>query len=249
MISINKAFKNIISFVFYLLIWYLIANRINKELILPSPINVFNSLLNLIKDKEFYLISLMSLFRILLGYFLGVLFAIFLSFLTNFFDFFDSLLSPLLRIIRATPVASFIILALIWMGKNFVPTLISMCMVTPIIWENISREFKSVDKDLLEMAKAYKLNRFRIIKNIYIPSIYPAFLSASLSAMGLAWKSGIAAEVLAQPNRAIGSNLYYSKIYLETSNLFAWTIVVVLLSLIIEKLIAYIIERKITHDN
>lgn len=249
MISINKTIKNIISFIFYMIIWYLIANIINKELILPSPINVFSSILNLIKDKEFYLISLMSLFRILLGYFLGVLFAIILSFLTNFFDFFDSLLSPLLRIIRATPVASFIILALIWMGKNYVPTLISMSMVTPIIWENISREFKSVDKDLLEMAKAYKFNRFQIIKNIYIPSIYPGFLSASLSAMGLAWKSGIAAEVLAQPNRAIGSNLYYSKIYLETSNLFAWTIVVIILSLIIEKIIAYIIERKIIHEN
>jgi NitT/TauT family transport system permease protein len=161
----------------------------------------------------------------------------------------DALISPIIRIIRATPVASFIILALLWMGKDNVPILMSMLMVIPVVWENITAQYQATDRDLLEMAQAYKLSRWKKFRYIYVPSAFPGFLSGCLSAMGLAWKSGIAAEVLSQPKQAIGSNLYYSKLYLETPDLFAWTAVVVILSMCIERLIKFRLFRGVRNED
>lgn len=233
----NKIVRNIFVLIFWLLIWFLIARIVNQSLILPGPFEVLNVLLSLIKSIDFWIDCLISIYRILLGYLLGIVISLLLVLISCISDTFKTLIAPLIKIIRSTPVASFIILALLWMGKNAVVSLIVMLMVIPIVYENVLNEYYSVDYKLLEMAKAYNFGFIKTLKNIYYPSIKAAFLSALISAMGLGWKSGIAAEVLSLPKRSIGSKLYYSKIYLETSELFAWTIVVIILSSTIEILI------------
>ena len=80
------------------------------------------------------------------------------------------------------------------------------------------------------------------IFRLYIPSLAPYFLAACKSSLGMAWKAGIAAEVLAVPKNAIGTELYYAKTYLETPTMFAWTLVIILLSIIFEKLFVWFIE-------
>ena len=245
----NKLFKNLISRAFWLLLWTLAAFKVGKELILPSPFAVIKVLGKLIITESFWINTLTTILRVLSGYCIGVVSAVSLAVLTCSNELADALLSPVIRIVRSTPVASFIILALLWMGKNNVPVLMSMLMVIPIVWENIVAQYQATDRDLLEMAKAYNLSRWKKFRYIYIPSAFPGFLSGCLSAMGLAWKSGIAAEVLCQPSKAIGSNLYYSKVYLETPELFAWTAVVVILSMCIEKLIRKRLFRGAGNEN
>jgi NitT/TauT family transport system permease protein len=115
-------------------------------------------------------------------------------------------------------------------------------MVIPVVWGNIVEQYKAVDVKLIEMSRAYRFTKMKKFWYIYVPSILPAFKAACLTSMGLSWKSGIAAEVLTQPSLAIGSNLYYSKVYLETPELFAWTIVVIILSFLIEKVIKKVIN-------
>ena len=251
MISIlqNKYFKMIASIVFWLLIWQLVALKVGKELIFPGPFMVLERLVALIWTGEFWFSCLHTLLRIVSGYLLGVVLGLIFAILTSYNEVLNAIISPMIKIIRSTPVASFIILALLWMGKNSVPFLIVVLMVIPIVWENVCAEFNSVDKDLIEMAKAYRFSKWKTLLKIYIPSSLPGLQSACLTAMGLAWKSGIAAEVLAQPSIAIGTNLYYSKIYLETSELFAWTMVVIVLSWLIEKTIRHLIEGRIKHEN
>lgn len=245
----NKLLGKVISFAFWMLVWYLCALKVGKELILPSPFAVIDSLGRLIVTARFWQATAITIARILSGYALGIMTAVALAVLTCSNSLADAILSPVIRIVRATPVASFIILALLWMNRTAVPVLMSMLMVVPVVWENIVAQYQTTDSSLLEMARAYELSAWKKFRYIYVTSAFPGFLAGCMSAMGLAWKSGIAAEVLSQPTSAIGTDLYYAKIYLESPDLFAWTSVVIILSMCIEKIIRKLLFRGKTNES
>ena len=170
---------------------------------------------------------------------LGILLAI----LTEKSALLKALLSPVMTLVKSTPVASFIILALIWLGRGILPAVISGLMVLPVVWANTAAGIRAQDPQLLEVARIYGLSRGRIFRRITLPTVVPHLRSALSSALGLGWKAGIAAEVLTVPVRSIGKRIYEAKIYLETTELFAWTAAVVLLSLAIEGLLLRLVRR------
>lgn len=235
--------KNCIVLAFWLCLWALAAHLTGRELLLPGPLAVLLRLWELAGTSAFWRAALMTLWRILWGAAAGVLLGTLLAVLTCRFRFLEALLSPLLTIIRSTPVASFILLVLIWVGRDTVPSVIVILMVTPVLWANTAAGIRGADPLLLEMARLYRFGRRRTVLRVYVPAVLPHFLSACQTALGLAWKAGVAAEVLTVPVLSIGRHLYESKLYLETTDLFAWTVVVVLLSLVIEKLLTAAIGR------
>lgn len=220
----------------WLLLWQLASMAVGLPLLLPSPLAVLLQLGQLCTGADFWLTVASSLLRILLGFLLGVLFGTALAGLCWRFRLVDALARPLLGVLKSTPVASFIILALVWVKTTWLATVISFIMVLPLIYANVREGIDSADRQLLEMAQVFRLSRRKTFRYCYLPAILPFFLSAVSSALGFAWKSGIAAEVLGRPARAIGSQIYDSKIYLETPDLFAWTLVVILLSVLLERL-------------
>lgn len=220
----------------WLLLWQLASMAVGLPLLLPSPLAVLLRLGQLCTGADFWLTVASSLLRILLGFLLGVLFGTALAGLCWRFRLIDVLARPLLEVLKSTPVASFIILALVWVKTTWLATVISFIMVLPLIYANVREGIDSADRQLLEMAQVFRLSRRKTFRYCYLPAILPFFLSAISSALGFAWKSGIAAEVLGRPARAIGSQIYDSKIYLETPDLFAWTLVVILLSVLLERL-------------
>lgn len=220
----------------WLLLWQLASMAVGLPLLLPSPLAVLLRLGQLCTGADFWLTVASSLLRILLGFLLGVLFGTALAGLCWRFRLIDALARPLLGVLKSTPVASFIILALVWVKTTWLATVISFIMVLPLIYANVREGIDSADRQLLEMAQVFRLSRRKTFRYCYLPAILPFFLSAISSALGFAWKSGIAAEVLGRPARAIGSQIYDSKIYLETPDLFAWTLVVILLSVLLERL-------------
>lgn len=220
----------------WLLLWQLASMAVGLPLLLPSPLAVLLRLGQLCTGADFWLTVSSSLLRILLGFLLGVLFGTALAGLCWRFRLVDALARPLLGVLKSTPVASFIILALVWVKTTWLATVISFIMVLPLIYANVREGIDSADRQLLEMAQVFRLSRRKVFRYCYLPAILPFFLSAISSALGFAWKSGIAAEVLGRPARAIGSQIYDSKIYLETPDLFAWTLVVILLSVLLERL-------------
>ena len=220
----------------WLLLWQLASMAVGLPLLLPSPLAVLLRLGQLCTGADFWLTVASSLLRILLGFLLGVLFGTALAGLCWRFRLIDSLARPLLGVLKSTPVASFISLALVWVKTTWLATVISFIMVLPLIYANVREGIDSADRQLLEMARVFRLSRHKTFRYCYLPAILPFFLSAISSALGFAWKSGIAAEVLGRPARAIGSQIYDSKIYLETPDLFAWTLVVILLSVLLERL-------------
>lgn len=235
---------------FWLGVWQICAVLVERsvsgrgnELLLPYPATVLAALMRLSRQSAFWHTVLASFGRILAGLAWGTAAAAVLAGLTFLSPLAYRLLSPAVRVIRATPVASFILLVLLWTGRTMVPVIISGLMVLPVVWENLSRGLEEVDPQLLELARAYRFSPSRLLRLIYLPSLRPYFLSAVTTAMGLAWKSGAAAEVLCLPKQAIGTQIYNSKLYLEIPDLFAWTVVVVALSLLLEKLLHALLRR------
>ena len=226
----------------WLLLWQLASMAVALPLLLPSPLAVLLRLGQLCTGADFWLTVASSLLRILLGFLLGVLFGTALAGLCWRFRLIDVLARPLLGVLKSTPVASFIILALVWVKTTWLATVISFIMVLPLIYANVREGIDSADRQLLEMAQVFRLSRRKTFRYCYLPAILPFFLSAVSSALGFAWKSGIAAEVLGRPARAIGSQIYDSKIYLETPDLFAWTLVVILLSVLLERLAVHFVR-------
>lgn len=227
---------------FWLGVWQLGAFLMDRslggrgnELRLPYPATVFSALLELAGQAPFWGTVLATLARILGGMVLGFLLGALLAGVTCLFPWADLLLSPAIRVVRATPVVSFILLVLLWVGKDLVPAAVSALMVTPVVWEPLYRGIRAVDGKLLELSRAYRFSPLQTFRLVLLPSLRPYLLSAAATAMGLAWKSGVAAEVLCLPRRAVGSQIYSSRFSLETPALFAWTIVVVLLSLAMER--------------
>ena len=223
-----------LAVLFWVGLWWLLAASFNKPLLLPTPWAVLKALASLMGTGEFWLTVLLSLVRILLGILLALLGGALLALLTTKSELCHHLFSPLLTLCKATPVASVIFLVLLWVGREQVPLLIAFVMALPIVWSNVREGLLQTDRRLLEMAQVFGLSKKQKLLSIRIPSLYPYFLAACRSAIALAWKAGIAAEVLCLPKHSIGLGIYEGKMYLETDQLFAWTLIVILISVLIE---------------
>ncbi len=233
----------IAAVLFWIIVWHIASACMNSELLLPSPATTLKRLFELVNETDFWLAALWSLLRISVGCAAGIICGSLLGAATSVSRTLHELFKPILTVVRATPVASFIILALVWVSRNSIGIFISFLMVLPILWSNVSEGISQCDRNLLEMAKVFRFSKPMLIRKIYIPSTMPYFFAGCSTALGLAWKAGVAAEVLSQPKHALGSELYFSKIYLETPSLFAVTLVVIILSIILEKLLSLALKK------
>lgn len=223
---------------FWLAAWTLLARLVGSPLLLPAPWTVAARLGQLAVRASFWGTVGTTLLRILYGTAAGILLGVLTALLTSRFRAADALLRPLLTVVKTTPVASFIILLLIWVGRDILPAVIVVLMVLPVTWANVCAGISSLDPELREMAKVFGFSPIRRLRRLWLPTVLPHFLSACHSALGLGWKAGVAAEVLTVPLRSVGRMLYEAKLNLETTDLFAWTVTVILCSLVIEKLLA-----------
>ncbi len=233
----KKILTGIAVAAFWLAVWQLCSMVTAQELLVPAPFAVMRVFAQSIVTLRFWQTVGISMLRIATGFLMAVIGGIVLAVLTARFPLARSLLAPLLHCIKAAPVASFIILALVWIPTGFLPMFICFLMVIPIIWSNVEQGIRQTDYKLLEMAKVYRLGKWRTLIGVQIPSVMPYLISALTTGLGFAWKSGIAAEVICQPQLAIGKQLYLAKMYLETPEVFAWTAVVIVMSVLLERLL------------
>lgn len=237
-------------FAFYIALWALAARWVNSPLLLPTPLAVLRRLGALLPSSGFWLTLGGTLLRTLLAYLLGIAFAVLLATLCCRFRVAELLVSPLLSAVRATPVTSFIVLALVWLSSARVPVLTGFLMTLPVVFSALTQAVRAIDPRLLEMARLYRFGRSGTLRRVVLPSVLPAFVESCLAAIGLCWKAVVAAEVIGVPRRAVGSRLYEAKIYLETDSLLAWTLMLVLLSVLLEALLRRLTRRfsEVRHD-
>ncbi len=244
-----KYIKIAAAVLFWLIVWQAAAAAVNKKILLVSPIAVAVRLSQLVAEPAFWQAMGFSLAGIAVGFLLAVLLGIILAALSASFEPLRILLLPLMTAIKTVPVASFIILVLIWFPSEKLSSVISFLMVLPVIYTNTQNGIMSMKKELGEMAETFRIPLYRCIGCVYIPQIMPDFRAGCEISLGLCWKSGIAAEVIGMPDGSIGEALQQAKVYLNTPDLFAWTVVIVILSAMLAKLFLFllsILEKTIT---
>ena len=230
---------------FWLAVWQAAAMAIGQEIFLVSPVQALRCLLRLLPQADFWHRVGFSAGRILLGFGLGVVCSAALAVAAEICPAAEVLIAPVLQLVKATPVASFIILALVWVSGRSLSILISFLMVLPVLYSAVRTGIESADVQLLEMAQVFRLPLVRRVKAIWLPAILPAFRQGCSVALGICWKSGVASEVIGLPDGSIGDALYRAKITLSTGELFAWTFVIILLSAGFEKLFLALLDKAV----
>jgi len=228
---------------FWVGVWWFAAWRMGKPLLFPTPPAVWKALIALVQTKAFYQSTAASLWNVLAGILTAVCFAILLSVITSRVSLIRQAILPVMTVIKATPVASFIILAWIMMGAARVPGFITFLIVLPVVWTNLDVGFQKIDKQLTEITTVYRFSPWKTARLLVLPSLKPYFVSAFRTSLGLAWKAGIAAEIITMPKNTVGAMIGEAKLYIMTAEMFAWTLVVILLSLLIEALFSALLKR------
>lgn len=218
-----------------LLVWQGLAMLPRLSVLLASPIEVLVRMGGLLIEPFFWPTLWYSFVRIALGFFIALVLGVVLAMLAGRFRLFETLLWPYMLTVKSVPVASFVIIILIFFTAEKLSAIISALMVLPIIYTNTLAGIRAVDPQMDRMARSFCLSPVRRFLYVRLPQIRPYFLSGCSVALGLCWKSGIAAELIGQPMGSVGNRLYLSKIYLETADLFCWTLLVVLISFLFEK--------------
>ncbi len=241
-ITVNKILKKALPIIAWLIIWQLVAVLVHNHILLAGPFDTLKALMGLIAGGEFWNSILQTSLRIILGFLIGSVLGIAAAFLAYSKEIFADFLKPFVVALKSVPVASFVILLLIWFGSGNISIIICAMVVFPILYLNTLEGLRSTSVELLEMSHVFRMPLSSKIRFIYLPQLRPFFKGAFKLAVGMSFKSGIAAEVIGQPLNTIGNGIYLSKIYLETGELFAWTIIVVLIAFICEKIIGKIID-------
>lgn len=221
---------SIISKIFIIIMWVLLSRIINNEVIIPSIKSTFIIMIKIIKEPDFLNIIRATLFRTLIGFLISLFLAMLTGITSSISKIVYNLMAPIIKLLNSIPTIAIIVLALIWLNNELVPLLIGFIMVFPILYEAILNSILNIDQDIIQMAHLYKVGKVRIIKNIYIPNILYNLSCILNSALGVNLKMVIAGEVLAQPRYAIGSSLQLQRMYLNTSGVFAWIVIILLIS-------------------
>lgn len=228
---------------FWLALWQTAAMIVGNPLILPAPTETLMRLLELASEGEFWVFTGLSLLRIFVGILTAIPTAGIFAALCSKFNIADALFAPAVTLMKSTPVVSFILIAIFIVDRSVIPSAITFMMVFPVLYENVREGISQTPKELLQMADLFGVSWFMKVKRIFIPSIKPFFFSALSTSIGLAIKAGIAAEVVAYIPNSIGKKLSDAKSYMEPADLLAWTAVIIILSLAIEKAVRLVLNR------
>lgn len=219
-----------------LALWQAVSMIVGMDMLLASPLKVLARLSTVWRESDFLSTVLFSLYRIFGGFLLAFLAGIAAALLAGRFRAVEILLWPYVVTIKSVPIASFIILCLIWFTYTQMTVFIAFLIAFPVIYTNVLQGIRSTDPALSEMGKLYGVRGFRRLFYIQLPGIMPFLTSACGVAIGMAWKAGVAAEVIGVINGSIGRKLYDAKIYFQNADLLSWTVIIILLSVAGEKL-------------
>ncbi|MCG8569509.1 MAG: ABC transporter permease subunit [Spirochaetes bacterium] len=238
----KKLREGFLILLFWSLLWAIISSATNS-LIVPSPIDTGKVLLGLLLKGSTYKIMLDSLLRVLISLLVGIGLGIIFGILAGINDFVKRLFQPFILITKAVPVVCFIIILWLYIDKTLVPSICGILLCFPIIYTNILEGFAMVDQELISMSFVYQVPFTRILRKLYFPSILPYLFAAILTSVGICWKATIAAEVISILDGSMGMMIYSGKVLLEFDSVFAWTVLIIFCSLLIELLTKYFINK------
>ena len=239
----RRAARPLLVVAFWAAVWQVAALVVDQRILLVGPGGVLVRLGELVVTAGFWATVAHALGRIVAGFALAAVVGVLAAALAATSRVVDALLTPLLAAVRTTPVVSFIILVLLWADSGQLAVVIAFLMVLPVLYTTVLEGIRQRDRALLEVAQVFDVPLLRRLPAIDVPAVLPYFSAGCRIGVGLAWKSGIAAEVIGLPQGSIGERLYEAKIFLSSADLFAWTVVIIALSVGVEKLVLALLDR------
>lgn len=239
---LHKVVRICVPIAVYILIWQLLSMLVGSSLLLPAPLDTMRAMYGIVRSAVGWQSIGMTMLRIILGYFLGCLLGVVFAVLTAQIKVLDWLLNPLRSLIKTTPITSFALILLVSLVSDVVPVVVAMIVVIPMIWQTTEEAIRRRDWQLLEMADIY-FSPWKKMRYVTLPQIMPQFFATASTALGFAWKAVITAEILALPRYGIGRQMQNTKYYLDVADLFAWTLLVIILSVIVESIVKYLLKK------
>lgn len=235
--------KKALIIAFWLVVWQIVCRIVGNPIFFAGPLEMIKELAHMAGSRDFMDSVFNSLLRIMGGFCVAFILACLLASAAYCSKFLEDLLSPFVTFIKSVPVASVVVLLLIWFGAKYLSVYVTFMVVFPNIYQNVLMGLKNTDKDLLEMAEVFRLSFIQKLLYIYRPAVMPYLLSGTAISVGMSFKSGVAAEVIGLPVSSIGEGLYNAKIYLNTAGVFAWTVVIIALSSLAEWLVVWLLKQ------
>lgn len=246
-----KVFKRTLSVLFWIIMWQLLATAIKSEILIASPVRVMEALVNMLPKGATWANVYFSFARIMLGFLIAVVSGVILAVAAYYSMIIKELLYIPMTMIKATPVASFIVMALIWISPSALSVFVSFLMGVPIVYTNVLKGMENIDIKMKEMMRVFRVSPCKQLRYLYFPKVMPFFYSAVSISLGMCWKAGIAGEIIGIPKGSMGERLYNAKIFLNTPELFAWTFIIIFVSAVSEKillLLLKLIQKKVSGE-
>ena len=241
--TIIKVIAYLSSIIFLLILWQIMAIKINSVLVLPLPMQILKHLPSVIINPEFLKSFLATFCRVMLSFIISVTIGTILGALGAYFKFFNNFMRIPLQIIRITPVVAIILVALFWFNSNFLPVFVAVLMNLPIITTSVQKGLNTVNNKIDFMARIYRVSKIKRIINIDIENCLPFLVSSMETTFGLCWKVVVAGEVLCLPSKSIGKILSTEQINLETTKVLTVTILLITMSFITQKIFQGIVRK------
>ena len=240
---LSKIRKIVLPLIFWFLIWHLCSLAVDNSFMLPGIKRTFSALFELVCQKVFFKAVISSTIRVISGLALGCFFGIILAILCKKITLISDIFAPIITVIRSTPVASFIVILWLILDGDTLTVAIGFIMVLPIIWQSTVDAISSIDTSLLEVTKVFEFSIAKKFRMLVLPTMKRFLFPAIITSSGLAWKAEIAAEIIAYTKNSIGQGINDAKYNMDTATVFAWTLVVIFFSIILESLTKFLLRR------
>lgn len=244
----RKSISYILSITILFVIWHISYKLENHEVIIPSIGSTFSAMAQIITDNDFLNTIIITIIRTIIGFAISLLLGFILGFIAGLNKNFEYFIKPYILIMRSIPIVAIMLIALIWIQSNNVPILVNFLLCFPIIYEGVLTGVKNTDKSILEFAKVHNISKFTILTDIYLPFAFNHAISGIMNTISISFKTTVSSEILSLPKFGIGSSIYTAKIYLNTAEVFAWLIIVIVITTIFD-FILNIIKNNISMRN
>lgn len=213
-----------------ILLWKLVSFLVGREIILPSPEATLVYLVELLGRGETWAAIAATLRRVLISFLINIVIALFTGIASGFSSRIYYLLMPVVTVMKAVPTMGVILLSLIWFNSEIAVLFVCTLIVFPLLYSSVVTGIHHLDKGLLEMHRVFKIRWPRTMGRFVLPSLRPYLIAGVMSGLGLSMKVIIAAEVLSQPRIGIGTMFQIERASLNTTGVFAWSLLVIFIT-------------------
>lgn len=224
----------LISCLFFIILWQVIAVTTNNDIYIPKLHQVSVALKEIYIEQNFWKAIFSSFYRTIISYVLALVLSMILGILGAVYPFFRYLIQPLNSFAKTVPTMVLVVLLLVWFDKDITPFAVGFAIIFPVLYEGVRNSLMQIDKKLIDMTKIYEVSLIDKIKKIYVPVMKFYFISIFVSTFSLTFKVVITGEVYGQPKFGIGSQIQLEKVNFNVPGIFAWIVIIVFISIVLE---------------